>query len=226
MTQLFIASLVFLCLHLGISATPLRDRAIGMLGASGYRAAFSILALLSLIWLVVAFRAAPYVDTWGQLRWFKHLAVTLMIPAFLLVVLGLLTPNPTAVGGEKLLQGDSPVRGILRVTRHPFLWGVTLWALLHLIANGDLAALVFFGSLLILPLVGMISIDAKRRKEQGDAWEIYAQQTSRLPFAALRAGRNRMVWKEFRWWQVLLALFLFAGMLHMHLRLFGVSPLS
>jgi uncharacterized membrane protein len=43
-------------------------------------------------------------------------------------------------------MADAPARGIQRVTRHPFLWGVAVWAFVHLIANGDVASLMLFGS--------------------------------------------------------------------------------
>ena len=49
--------------------------------------------------------------------------------AFELVAIGLTTPSPTATGGESLLRSADPAKGILRVTRHPFLWGVALWSL-------------------------------------------------------------------------------------------------
>jgi uncharacterized membrane protein len=84
------------------------------------------------------------------------------------------------------------VRGIVRITRHPFLWGVALWALVHLIVNGDLASLVLFGSLLVLALGGTVSIDAKRRRHFGEQWTQFASVTSGVPFAAIAAGRNRL----------------------------------
>ena len=75
-----------------------------------------------------------------------------MLPAFVLVVLGLRTPNPTAVGMEGL-AARSP-EGIVRVTRHPLLIGIGLWALVHLVANGDVASFLFFGALAVTALAG------------------------------------------------------------------------
>jgi uncharacterized membrane protein len=83
-------------------------------------------------------------------------------------------------------------RGIVRITRHPFLWGVALWALVHLIVNGDLASLIVFGSLFVLALGGTASIDAKRRRIFGEDWSRFAQTTSNVPFAAILAGRNQL----------------------------------
>ena len=225
MTQLILAALFFVGLHFGIAGTSLRDRGIEKIGEKTYRAAFSILSLLGLFWLIHAYPKAGYVETWGQLLWFKHFAALLMLAAFLFAVLGITSANPTAVGGEKLLAADAPATGIMRITRHPFLWGVAIWAFTHLLVNGDLAALILFGSMLVLVLGGMVSIDAKRRRTMGEHWDHFAAVTSVIPFMAIREGRNRLVWKEIKWWQPVLALLVYAAVMHFHMKLFGVSPL-
>ena len=225
MTQLILAALLFIALHVGVSGTSARGRAIEKLGENVYRAVFSLLSLLGIVWLAHAYRVAGYFETWGQLAWFKPIAAFLMLVAFLLVVFGMATSNPMAVGGEKLLMANEPARGIHRVTRHPFLWGVAVWAFVHLIVNGDVASLVLFGSLLILVFVGMISIDAKRKKACGQHWESYAAATSIIPFQAIKEGRNTLVIAEFKVWQLVVALLLYLAVMHFHQAWFGVSPL-
>lgn len=225
MTELILAALFFLGLHLGIAGTAIRDSAIAMFGETVYRAVFSILSLLGIVWLAHAYARADYIETWGQLAGFKPYAAGLMFVAFYLVVLGVSTPNPMAVGGEKLLHADQPVQGIQRITRHPFLCGVVLWALIHVIANGDIASLVLFGSLLVMVLMGMRSIDSKRKKSCGQHWEHYAAVTSIIPFRAIKEGRNTLVIGEFKLWQLIVAFMLYGAMLHFHKALFGVSPL-
>jgi uncharacterized membrane protein len=225
MTQLILAALFFIALHIGVAGTSARGRAIEKLGENVYRAAFSLLSLLGIVWLSHAYRVAGYIETWGQLAWFKPIAALLMLVAFLLVVLGMTAPNPMAVGGENLLMADAPARGIHRVTRHPFLWGVAVWAFVHLIANGDVASLVLFCSLLVLVFVGMISIDAKRKKSCGRHWDSYAAATSIIPFQAIKEGRNTLVIAEFKVWQWVVALVLYLAVVHFHQAWFGVSPL-
>ena len=225
MTQLILAALLFIALHVGVSGTSARGRAIEKLGENVYRAVFSLLSLLGIVWLAHAYRVAGYFETWGQLAWFKPIAAFLMLVAFLLVVFGMATSNPMAVGGEKLLMADEPARGIHRVTRHPFLWGVAVWAFVHLIVNGDVASLVLFGSLLILVFVGMISIDVKRKKACGQHWESYAAATSIIPFQAIKEGRNTLVIAEFKVWQLVVALLLYLAVMHFHQAWFGASPL-
>jgi uncharacterized membrane protein len=220
--SLVLAALFFVGLHLGIAGTAIRDRAIGLLGKNGYMAAFAVASLIGLGWLVAAYNRAPYLITWGMLEWWKPIVIILMLPATLLVVFGLTTPNPTSVAQEGRL--GQPPRGIVRVTRHPFLTGVGLWALLHLIGNGDVASLVFFATWAIVALAGTVSIDAKRRRLLGAAWEPFAAQTSIVPFAAIAAGRNRVTPREIGIWRWGLALLVYALMLGGHGQVIGVSP--
>lgn len=225
MFNLTTAALFFVGIHLGIAGTRWRDSLTDRLGERVFRAAFSVLSLLGLYWLITAYRGASYIETWGQLGGFKPVAAALMLPAFLLVVLGITTRNPAAAAGESALNQDEAVRGILRITRHPFLWGLSLWALTHLIANGDAAALVLFGSLLVLCVLGTRSIDRKRRRAFGDDWVRFAAVTSSLPFVAIAQGRNRLRLGEIGWQRVAGAVLLYLAMLHFHVKLFGVSAL-
>jgi uncharacterized membrane protein len=222
MLSLVLAAIFFTGLHLGVAGTTLRDRAIGTLGQNGYRGVFSLASVIGLAWLVAAYNRAPYVATWGMLEWWKPLAIILMLPASLLVVIGLTTPNPTSVAQEGRLA-QRP-QGIVRVTRHPFLTGVGLWALVHLIGNGDVASLVFFATWAIVALAGTVSIDHKRQRLLGVAWESFAARTSIIPFAAIAAGRNRFVAGEIGLWRWGVALAAYALMLGGHAPIIGVSP--
>ena len=120
-------------------------------------------------------------------------------------------------------QGDlSP--GMLRVTRHPFLWGTALWAASHLLVNGDAASMVLMGGVLVLSLGGMRHID-QRREALGGNWGPVKLTTSALPFAALASGRTTMDWRGIGWWRPLLALVLYGALLHGHAWLIGVNAL-
>ena len=222
MLSLVLAALFFAGIHLGIAGTALRDRVIGSLGENGYRAAFAVASVVGLGWLVAAYNRAPYLVTWGMLEWWKPFAIILMLPASLLVVIGLTTPNPTSVGQEGRL--GQPPRGIVRVTRHPFLTGVGLWALVHLIGSGDVASLVFFAVWAIVAFAGTASIDRKRQRLLGSAWEPFAAQTSIVPFAAIVAGRNRFSAREIGAWRWGLAVIVYLLMLGGHAQVIGVSP--
>jgi uncharacterized membrane protein len=223
MLSLVLGAICFAGIHIGISGTTLRDRAIAALGEGAYRVVFSIVSLAAITWLVMAYKSGPYVATWGIPEWWKPIAITLMLPAFLLAVFGLTTPNPTSVGEESRVA-LSP-EGIVRVTRHPFLIGIGLWAVVHLIANGDVASFIFFGALAVTALVGTVSIDAKRRRALGRGWQSFAAHTSIVPFAAIAAGRTRFNPDEIAAWQWIVAVIAYALMLGAHSHIIGVSPI-
>jgi len=227
MATLIAASAFFLLIHFGVSGTRLRDVAVARLGEGRYRALFSLASVAGIIWLGWAYGRAPTVELWTQPDGLQPLALALVFVAFLFVGIGLATPSPTRVGMEsKLAQGADLARGIVRITRHPFLWGVALWALVHLIVNGDLASVILFGSLLLLALGGTASIDAKRRRMFGDAWNRFAQTTSNVPFAAMITGRNqlRLALREIGILRPVIAITVFAVLVALHGRLFG-APL-
>jgi uncharacterized membrane protein len=92
------------------------------------------------------------------------------------------------------------------------------------LVNGQLAALLMFGALLVTAVNGMVSIDRKRRRALGALWDDFEAQTSRLPFAAILIGRTRFELAEFHIWQVALAVALFSGVLWVH-GIIGPSPL-
>jgi len=226
MFNLTVAAVFLIGTHFGIASTPLRGELIGRVGENGYRALYSLLALVALVWLATAWRAAPHVPLWDAGAGLRHLALALMPLAFLLVVCAVTTPNPTVVGQKPDPDAGSPAVGIIRVTRHPFMWGVALWALLHLLANGDEASVVFFGAFVVLALVGTLLIDGRRTRENAPGWGVFLQATSNLPFAAILQRRQWLVIGEVGLWRVALALGLYVVLLWLHPRLFGVSPLG
>lgn len=225
MVSLLGAAIFFVGIHFVISGSPLRGKIVASIGEGPFRGLFSLLSLIGIVWLSRAYSQAEYIQLWGKLYGFRPYALVLVLLAFLFVVLAFTSPNPTAVGGEALLAEAQPAKGIQRITRHPFLWGVALWAVTHLILNGDVASSVFFGSLLIVALEGPFSIDRKRWKVVGEAWDRYTAVTSNLPFLAIIQGRNSLKISEIGWWPPLLAIILYSLMLHLHRSLFGVSPL-
>jgi uncharacterized membrane protein len=118
------------------------------LGVNGYRVVYSLVSFVGFVALVFGFglyRATGWIDVWQPPVWTRHLALLLMLPVFVLL----------ATWG----------RGAIRkVTKHPMLLAVKLWALAHLLANGDLGSMLMFGSFLAWAVMARISI--KRRPEE------------------------------------------------------------
>ncbi len=227
MLSLIAASSFFVLIHFGVSGTRLRDVLVECIGAAAYRGAFAVASLFGIVWMSGAYSRAPTLDLWGRLIGLRPLAFALVLIAFLFVGIGLATASPTGVGMEsRLAQGTQIVRGIVRITRHPFLWGVGLWAFVHLIVNGDLASVILFGSLLLLALGGTASIDAKRRRSFGEQWDRFARATSNVPFAAIVTGRNQLrpALREIGILRPVIATAAYALVFIFHQRLFG-APL-
>jgi uncharacterized membrane protein len=228
MTALIAAATFFVLLHLLVSGTALRGALVGVLKEGPYMGLFSLASVGGIVWLSMAYGDARGL---GPVYWdlgpgARHAGLLIMLLALLLVVPGLLTPNPTSVKQEGALDKPDAVKGMLRITRHPFLWGVSIWALGHLLSNGDLPSVILFGSMMALGVFGTVSIDAKRKKALGAKWDAFAAQTSNIPFGAILTGRQKLSLGEIGWWRLALAVAIWAGLLWAHPMLFGVSPLA
>ncbi|MGI9492716.1 MAG: NnrU family protein [Geminicoccaceae bacterium] len=219
-----LAAVFLLASHLGIASSGLRPWLVQRLGARLYLGAYSVLALAAIIWLVRAYNRADFVLLWSPAPWQAWLPLIIMPFALLFLFGGLTTPNPTVAGQALVEKKIDPPKGMLRITRHPTMWAFGLWALSHLIANGDLASLFLFGTIAALALVGTVLIDARYRDRLSTHWSSFSEQTSNLPFAAIITGRQQFDFGEIGWWRVALALGLYIALLLIHPWLFSVSP--
>ena len=219
---LLLAAAFWIATHNGLAGTDIRARLVGRIGENGFRIFYSIFSVLALVMLARASGAAETIPLWIAPAWLRLALAAIMLPAFLFFAAGLLR-NPTAVGGEAL--AGQRARGIQRITRHPMLWSFALWALVHVLGNGDLASLIFFGTFAISAILGMPSIDRKLAARDPEAAARLRAETSILPFGAILAGRNRLVLAEIGWLAPVLALIGWAVTLHFHTRFFGVPAL-
>lgn len=127
---LLVTGLVLLIgVHLIPSFPALRQRLVAGLGELPYMGAYALLALIGLYLMVKGFAAAPEVALWQPPAWGRMVPRALMLPAFILLVAAYVPGN------------------LKRVTPHPMLWGVTLWSVSHLAANGNLAGVMLFGAM-------------------------------------------------------------------------------
>lgn len=228
MSMLIAAAAVFFAIHFFIAGTRLRDGITGAIGERAYLALFSLASLGVISWLCLSYNAAEasadnhvLYDLGVGVR---HLAIPAVAIAFFLGVQGLFTPSPTIVGAEATATKEGTIQGVLRITRHPFLWGVVIWSAFHLAANGDLASVIFFGTFGALAFLGTFSIDAKKKRKMGDAWTGFAAKTSNIPFGAVLRGRTALKLGESFGWRFVVAMLLFAAVLYAHAWMFKASP--
>ncbi len=227
MSSLIVAAIFLVGTHFGIASTSLRGQLISSIGEGPYRALYSLVAVVAVVWLALEYRAAPTLWLWqpeGTLA--VDLPVVLMPFALLLTVCALTAPNPTAVGQAPDADAMEPARGILRITRHPLMWGITLWAIGHIVAKGDAASLIFFGAFAVLGLVGGSLIDGRKARESQPGWGVFLQRTSHLPFQAIIERRQKLALREISLTQLALALGLYVVLIIVHPWLFGVPALG
>lgn len=223
MTEFILALAVFLASH-SIPARPaVRQRLAAAFGERTYLALYSLLSLALLIWLISAAARAPLIPLWDLELWHYYVPIVLMIPALILFIGGLSSPNPFSISfSRRRFDPDRP--GIVGITRHPVLWGFALWSGAHVVPNGNLVALIMFGGFCLFALAGMALLDRRKRTAMGHAWEQMASRTSILPLAALLAGRaNLKPVPQLALWSAAAILIYFA-LLHLHPLLFGVDP--
>jgi uncharacterized membrane protein len=217
---LILATLLFIGIH-ALPATPLRAVAVRALGERGYLGLFSIASLAVLVWMGLEYKRAPFEGLWPGLRLVPVAVVPL---TFVLLACGLLARNPTAAGQGAALRSAHPARGMIRITRHPVMWAIILWAAAHVLAIGSLQAVILFGGLLLLAAAGTTLQDARKAAQLGEDWKRFAALTSNVPFLAVAQGRNRVVWREIGWWRPAAGLAAFAALLWLHAWLFGMRP--
>ena len=183
MLEFLLALAAFLAAHVLPVRTGLRAALVARLGERTYLIGYSLLSLALLAWLIAAAIRAPVVPLWAASLDHYRAALVLMLPACMLMVGGAASPNPLSVSFASAGY-DAAAPGVVGVTRHPLLWGFALWALAHILPNGELVPLIMFGGFGLFALTGMTIVDRRKRRQLGPEWERLAAPTSALPFAA------------------------------------------
>lgn len=202
------AALLFILTHLGISSSPLRGMLVNAIGENGYLGIYSLISLVSIVWFIQLhdnIEATVFLWQGGAVN--NAIPIIFMPFVAIFVSSGLLTKNPTAMKMQAALGEE--VTGILRISRHPVQWGIFLWAITHMIANGDLASLIFFGCFAIVSGVGTVLLDRRRARSEGDKWTSFVEKTSNVPFLAIIAGRNQFKLGEIGWFSIVIGLVVF-----------------
>lgn len=145
MMLLIVGLIIFLGIHLLPTSPAIRDGLSARLGANTYKAVFSVLSLAGLVVIVLGYHKMQLNPGKNPVlfdppEWTRHVAMALMLPSMILLV-----------------AANIPSR-IRSAVRHPMLMAIKLWALAHLLANGDVASLLLFGSFLAFAVYDLISV--------------------------------------------------------------------
>ena len=187
MSLLVTTCVLFVGSHLALSH-PLRAGLAGRLGERGFQIVYSVVAIATLIMVVQAWRGMPpEPPLWAAGDGLWMLASLIVLIASILFM-GSLIGNPAlpAPGAAKAAQAAP--RGVFAITRHPMMWGFTLWALAHALVMPTPGQIVLSATIVFLALVGSAGQDAKKARLMGDAWRSWAARTSFVPFARQIGG--------------------------------------
>jgi uncharacterized membrane protein len=159
MLPLILGIVIFLGIHLVPTSPGLKAGLVERFGAGAYRAGFALLSLAGLVLIVMGYHKLQLMPDKNVILWeppvfMRHIAVALMLPAMIFLVAYLV---------------PSRIRTALK---HPMLISIKTWALAHLLANGDLASLILFGSFLAYAVHDRISL--KRRPSEAPPVSVMA----------------------------------------------------
>lgn len=198
----------------------IKARLTARLGARGFGILYSLLSLAMLTLLIWAAGRAPYIELWPQMPWHRHVVQLGMLAVCLILGFSIGRPNPLSFGGARNDSFDPARPGIVGWVRHPILLALALWAVLHLLPNGDLAHVILFGVLGAFAVAGGRLIDRRRQREMGLArWQALRQAIATAPrFGATATPAAILI-------RLGLGVALFAVLLWAHPAVIGVSAL-
>lgn len=180
MATLIIGLVVFLGVHSArLLAPEWRAAQIAKRGEMSWKTVYALVALAGLVLIVIGYGQARMdpVFLWNPPVWTRHLALTLMIPVFILVVAAYV-----------------PANSIRAKLGHPMLAGVKLWAVAHLLANGTLADVLLFG-LFLAWAIACFAVFRRRDRAAG-----VSHAAGRLPGNAITVVLGLAIWALFAFW--------------------------
>jgi uncharacterized membrane protein len=216
--------------HIGLASPVVRDPLVRRLGERGFTIVFTLAASASFTLLVSyyashRFEGSPGLALGGVAP--VRIILSAMIVAGLVLIAISLWGYPRSAYAATEPGRIAPPRGIERVTRHSFFSGMVLLALAHALLAARLAGTVFFAGFVLLSTLGPLHQRRKLLARHGRPFQDYLDATSAIPFAAIVAGRQRLIWREIRAGAIAAGLVIawMLSALHDHVLAFGGAPL-
>ena len=220
LTVLIVCSVLFVVTHMLLSHRPIRGPLVKLMGEWLFRGFYSLISFVTLGGAVVAIWGHLHLGPllWELPRWLVlGLNLPLMLLALLLIVLAVRSPSPAGI-----IPGRMEPRGVLHITRHPMNLGLACFGAAHMLANGHLGDVVFFGSFVVLGTLGVVHQDRRKAVNLGEPYVAFMGRTSVLPFVALVRGRTRLPLGELNVLLLLVAIAACVALALFHGQLFGI----
>ncbi len=191
MTLLVAGLILFLGIHsIRIFAENGRTALVSKLGANGYKGLYTVVAIVGLVLIVIGYGQARMTPSmvWNPPVAMRHIAALLTLIAFVL-----------------LTAAYIPRNRIKRAVGHPMVLAVKVWAFAHLLANGNIADFVLFGSFLIW---AVLDFRAARRRDKAAGYVRPPEVSALADLITLVVGVGG--WLVFAMW--------------LHVMLIGIKP--
>jgi uncharacterized membrane protein len=195
LARLIAAAVTFVGTHFALSH-PLRKPIVKVVGNTGFQALYSLVALASFAWLVMAFRGVPdhAVPLWDGTKPVAWALATLIMLIASVLLAGSFSGNPALPApGARELARQKP-RGVFQITRHPMMWSFALWSLAHVLVSPVARVVVLSGAIAFLALAGAALQDGKKKDQLGDAWSRWEDHTSYWPLLGRLHKAGAVAW--------------------------------
>ena len=195
LAHLTAAALAFVGSHFALSH-PLRAALVKRLGSGGFQAVYSLVALATFGWMVLAFGMVPPqpVLPWDGTAVPLWIIATLLMLAASVLLVGSFVGNPALPQpNAKALALHRP-KGVFKVTRHPMMWSFALWSAAHVLVSPAARVLVLSGAIAFLALVGARMQDRKKEVLMGKAWLVWERRTTYWPRLSGFASAGAIPW--------------------------------
>jgi len=191
--------LLFAATHIGLASRRVRPALVARLGPSSFSYLFSFVAIVTFGLLLHVLSLHQHAGAAGlDLGRFTPVGAIGMVTITTGVVLTIVAfqSPPASMLALFIPGGVKEPYGLERGTRHPFFVGTALLGIGHVLLASRMVGVVAFGGLAIYSIAGAMHQDGKLRRELGEHFAAYLDRTSLVPFAAIVAGRQRLVARE------------------------------
>jgi len=155
MTLLITGIAIFFAVHAIPLVEPVRSSLVSQLGENRFKLIFTFLSIAGFAAIVAGMKGAPFDPVWNPPAW-SAIATDLAMPVAFCLLVAAYVPN-----------------NIRRVIRNPMLSATFLWALAHLLNNGDLASVLLFGSFGTFAVVDIVSVNRRSARPSLERKPLY-----------------------------------------------------
>ncbi len=218
--QITLLWLAFAATHILPASVRWRPRLIARLGPRVYAGLYSVVALVIFVPLTTTYvrhrHDGPILWNLRSIPGVYELSWTISALSFAFIVASLFQPSPLSMG----TTGEARAYGLSRITRHPMFVPLATLGIGHLLLQGHLSDVAFFGGLTLFGLLGCAHQDARKKALEPERFRTFFSETSLIPFAAVLSGRTRLEVSELPWYGIAIGFAAAVAMFMIHTPLF------